>query len=592
MFNCQNLTPFDKESFKCRLALMKDRESEISFEQCDFSRLSIDDLIEVFQSLPATIKHINLSNLTNLNLSHTDLIRLIQALPVTLQTLNLSNNDLGTHYQGAGELAAIFQAFPNALTAIDLSNNKLDLCAPNDELPMALTALHQSIEKLDISGNGLFGLADDQFQFMISCLSPHLKELVFANNNAQGRTSDNKLTLLLRVSPPSLNSLDVSRNQISHIDPFIQLPSHIEHLNLSHNDFRYMYLTEEMPKLRQTRLKSLDVSMSRFLLRSNWGVGADTILEDFESLLSALPSTLHTIDIHTGTEGLRNLLPYLSESQLEQLSKTIYETYGLSTFITNQEGLSERAKAAFHSASPDKAIQAFKEVAAEKLPLPPELVEVISGHVRDFDKDFRQVQESRGVLAHYEFLNKIGELRHCIGRKIEADKLPEVQALLGDLEGLIETHIPKLTHNQEGNDLTLHYAIAATRAVRENDPRQRNYLLNLRQHAQRLERSDKMKTAGLILLCIAAILTATAIVIGTLGIGLPFVIGAASLATVSLAGSGASFFMKSREDNKMHRSHQQRIVLNQEALEREEATQSSTEESDEDLSADSSVQMQ
>ncbi|CAL9054569.1 unnamed protein product, partial [Musa banksii] len=267
-----HLTRRDKRVFYS--PLVKDRPALLPFDNYDDSiALTIKGRYYNFSII---LYLVNIIDLSNNNLTGEIPIE-IGSLSM-LQTLNLSRNNF------VGQIPAAIGAM-KSLETLDLSFNKL-----SGVIPQSFSALN-SLNHLNLSYNNLSGAIPSGNQLRtLEDASIYIGNVHLCGPPVTKSCSDD----------PNVDSTEEEYEQGSHIRPSLLLLTHLERLNLSHNDLS----TDGLHWLsRLTSLRYLDMSFVNLSMASHDWLQAVNMLSSLEELhlhdcgLTDIPSSLSHVNL-------------------------------------------------------------------------------------------------------------------------------------------------------------------------------------------------------------------------------------------------------------------------------------------------------
>lgn len=117
-----------------QMAAIPNRVRTLNLSKNNLMACTIEQLVEIFQAIPANIENVDLSeNYIGSGNHCEELGRAFAVFPKTVKTIKLCWNRLGGTNITIAQLAKIILAIPDTVDTLDLSNNDLDIDTQNPD---------------------------------------------------------------------------------------------------------------------------------------------------------------------------------------------------------------------------------------------------------------------------------------------------------------------------------------------------------------------------------------------------------------------------------------------------------------------------
>lgn len=205
----RNIQQYDIRALVRLISLLPASITELDLSQTDLHHSEEKDLVELFKSIPSTVKTLHLTIDDSKKLAH-----VAWAIPRSVETLSLVHCQLFNQHNITGQ---VLSALNPSLKALSFMGNAIkDIRIP--KLATFFKSLVK-LETLNLSQCDLGQLNSDSLQTLFANLPPNLKKLNISDNNfsSTSLTPTEFIDAFQRI-PTSIMMLDLSKNSfLNHL---------------------------------------------------------------------------------------------------------------------------------------------------------------------------------------------------------------------------------------------------------------------------------------------------------------------------------------------------------------------------------------
>ncbi|OCH97476.1 hypothetical protein A8135_03095 [Legionella jamestowniensis] len=287
-------------------------------------RLQRELLSVLFPKLPQNLQQLDLSENQLWQTTPDFVVTLFKNLPPGVQVLDLSFN--GPYAPGfrQNELIRCLKEIPESVEELDISGNGI-LQLEQEKVKIIFNALPNTLKRLRFSEQGLPGLNPTQLKVRFSLLPAHIDTLIFSGSNLFGLTIKDFLILLSEV-PKTITTLDLSNTNLGEktqeelTELLSNLPPHVNKVKLNNN---------QLIKLGNSRFQAALSALTKTVTDVDFSDnGFDALYpEQFARLSNVIPQNIKKVTFDARKFGFRldgSLVPY-SNNRYTRLFKPTSE---------------------------------------------------------------------------------------------------------------------------------------------------------------------------------------------------------------------------------------------------------------------------
>lgn len=231
------------------------------------NRISPSDLAQAFQAIPSTVFSLRLAGNYFHRMTASKLAEALQGIPPTVRALDLSWNRF--HSKTPSELAQALQGLPATVTSLRLSWGDIHI-KPGSDLPQSLQMIPPTITSLYLTWVNIYSIPASDFAQAMQGIPPTVNSLYFDGKDLY-HMDPAYLAEVFQAIPPTVTSLcfiNGNLHQLSNekLTAFVKtIPAHIQNIDLGNNK---LFLNQSYKNIDQTLL-ALGENRERFILTGN-----------------------------------------------------------------------------------------------------------------------------------------------------------------------------------------------------------------------------------------------------------------------------------------------------------------------------------